>query len=142
MIDHWGLPWLQTSRGDSDYEKLIFALEVSCTLSQNYALQLTTLRTFVREPLQLLASETFSLLSLFWGSCWCSHGFTILSAFLSRVCPPIYTAVHATMLSKKHRGSSTVQVEGQTNEGRHHLLLFHKAVVSKFIVSQARPHQI
>ena len=31
-------------------------------------------------------------------------------AFLSKVRPPIYTAVHAVMLSKKHRRSSTERV--------------------------------
>ena len=35
---------------------------------------------------------------------------------------PIYAEVHAVMLSKKHRRSSTVQEDGVTNEGRHHLL--------------------
>ena len=33
-------------------------------------------------------------------------------AFLTKICPPIYAAVHAVMLSKKHRRSSTVQEEG------------------------------
>ena len=32
--------------------------------------------------------------------------------------------------SKKHRRSSTVQEEGLTNEGRHHLLLLHKQALN------------
>ena len=36
-----------------------------------------------------------------------------------------------TMLSKKHRRSSTVQGEGLTNEGRHNLLLLHEQVHDK-----------
>ena len=52
-------------------------------------------------------------------------------AFLSKVRPPIYVAVHAALLSKKHRRSSTVQEEGLTNEGRHHSLLLHKQVHNK-----------
>ena len=42
-------------------------------------------------------------------------------AFLSKVHPPIYAIVHAVMLSKKHQRSCTVQEEGLTNEGKHHL---------------------
>ena len=42
-------------------------------------------------------------------------------AFLLKVC--IHAAVHVIMLSKKHQRSSTMQEEGLTNEGRHHLLL-------------------
>ena len=30
-------------------------------------------------------------------------------AFLSKICPPIYTIVHAIMLSKKYQRSCTVQ---------------------------------
>ena len=40
------------------------------------------------------------------------------SAFHSKVCPPIYAAVRAVVLSKKHQRSHTVQGEGLTNEGR------------------------
>ena len=39
--------------------------------------------------------------------------------FLSKVCPPIYAAAPAVMLSKKHQRSTTVQEEGLTDEGRH-----------------------
>ena len=35
----------------------------------------------------------------------------------------IYAIVHVVMLSKKHQESSTVQEEGQTNEGRNNLTL-------------------
>ena len=38
-------------------------------------------------------------------------------AFLSKVRPPIYATVHAVMLSKKCQRSSTVHMEGVTNEG-------------------------
>ena len=34
--------------------------------------------------------------------------------------------MHAVMASKKHQKSGTVQEEGLTNEGTHHLLLLHK----------------
>ena len=47
---------------------------------------------------------------------------------LSKVHWPIYAAVHAVMLSKKQQRNSTVQEEGLTNEGRHHL---HKQVDDK-----------
>ena len=36
---------------------------------------------------------------------------------------------HSFILNRKHRRSSTVQGEGLTNEGRHHLLLLHKQAV-------------
>ena len=49
-----------------------------------------------------------------------------MGAFLSKVRPPIYGAVYAVMLSKKHLRNSTVQEEALTNEGRHHLLLLRK----------------
>ena len=52
-------------------------------------------------------------------------------AFLSKIHPPIYAAVHAVMLSKKHQRSSTVGEEGLTNEGRHQLMLLHKQVDEK-----------
>ena len=52
-------------------------------------------------------------------------------AFLSKVRLPIYATVHAVMLSKKHRRSSTVQEKGLTNEGRHHLLLLHNQAHNK-----------
>ena len=59
-------------------------------------------------------------------------------AFLSKVHPPIYAIVHAVMLSKKHqRSSSTVQEEGLTNEGRHHLLLLHKQVHDKRSIAES-----
>ena len=48
-------------------------------------------------------------------------------AFLLKVHPPIYAAVHAVMLSKNHCRSSTLQKEGL---GRDHLLLLHKQVHS------------
>ena len=43
--------------------------------------------------------------------------------FLSKVHVSIHTV---DMVSKKHQRSNTVQEEGLTNEGRHHLLLLHK----------------
>ena len=39
--------------------------------------------------------------------------------------------VHAVMLSKKPRRSSTVAEEGLTNKSRHNLLLLHKQVHDK-----------
>ena len=46
--------------------------------------------------------------------------------FSQKCAHPFYATVHAVMLSKKHRSSSTVQEEGLRNEGRHHLLLLRK----------------
>ena len=63
-------------------------------------------------------------------------------AFLSKVCPPIYVAVHAVMLSKKHHRSSTVQEEGLTNEGRHHLLLLCNHAHDKRGTAESRHAQI
>ena len=69
-----------------------------------------------------------------------------MHAFLSKVHSPIYAAVHAVTLSKKHQRSSTVQEEGPTNEGRHNLLLLHRltmcevAVFSKEISELSKIH--
>ena len=63
-------------------------------------------------------------------------------AFLSKVRPPIYAAVHAVMLSKKHRRSSTTQEEGLTNEGRHNLLLLHKQAHDKRGIAESLHAQI
>ena len=56
-----------------------------------------------------------------------------MHAFLSKVHSPIYAAVHAVTLSKKHQRSSTVQEEGLTNEGQDHLLY----CMSKWMTKEA-----
>ena len=61
---------------------------------------------------------------------------------LSKVCPPNCAAVHAVTSSKKHWRSSTVQEEGLTNEGRHHLLLLHKQVHDKRGIAELLHAQI
>ena len=57
--------------------------------------------------------------------------FVAKGAFVWKVHLPIYAGVHAVMLSKKHGRSSTLQVEGLTNEGKHHLLLLHNQAHDK-----------
>ena len=54
LTTEW-LPWLQTSWEDSGYEKFILVLEANCisNLSPNHTLQLTTVRTSLRESLKL-----------------------------------------------------------------------------------------
>ena len=56
--------------------------------------------------------------------------------------PTIYAAVYAVMLSKKHLRSSTVQEEGLTNEGRHHLLLLHKQECDKRGIEESLHAQV
>ena len=63
-------------------------------------------------------------------------------AFLSKVRPPIFATVHAVMLSKKHRRSSTVQGKELTNEGRHDLLLLHKHAHDKRGIAKSLHVQI
>ena len=41
------------------------------------------------------------------------------------------------MLRKKHRRSSTVQEEGLTNEGRHHLLLLYKKAHERSAIAES-----
>ena len=57
--------------------------------------------------------------------------FVAKGAFVWKVHLPIYAAVHAVMLGKKHGRSSTLQEEGLTNEGKHHLLLLHNQAHDK-----------
>ena len=56
--------------------------------------------------------------------------------------PTHLCAVHAVMLGKKHRRSSTVQEEGLTDEGRHHLLSLHKQAHDKRGIAESLHAQI